>query len=120
MNRLQELRMKKGCSQADVARFLNVTQQAYSRYERGDHELGYTAIIKLADFFQVSIDYLLGRSDNLGAVSIQSGAPEITPEEKELVQLYRSLSPQFRKMAIDMLHLWEQQTAAENGSKKHA
>ena len=120
MNRLQELRMKKGCSQADMARFLNVTQQAYSRYERGDHELGYTAIIKLADFFQVSIDYLLGRSDDLGAVSIQSGAPDLSAEEKELVRRFRPLARPLKDLIFSMLDTWEQQAAAENGSKKHA
>lgn len=120
MNRLQELRMKKGYSQADVARILNVTQQAYSRYERGDHELGYAAIIKLADFFQVSVDYLLGRSDDLGAVPIQSDTPAFSAEEIELVRLYRLLSPQLRKMAFDTLRLWTGKGATQDSSKKHA
>ena len=43
MNNLKELRVKSGYAQADIAKYLNVTQQAYSRYERGESELGYAA-----------------------------------------------------------------------------
>lgn len=117
---LKELRTAKGLTQTDVAKGCKVSMQCISSLEMGTRNPTGATLAALADFFQVSADYLLGRSDDLGAVSIQSGAPELTPEEKELVQLYRSLSPQFRKMAIDMLHLWAQQAAAENGSKKHA
>ena len=118
--RLKELREERNLTQWDVANGIQTSQRNIGRWEKGEVLPSSEFIVKLADFFQVSADYLLGRSDDLGVVTIQSGAPEITPEEKELVQLYRSLSPQFRKMAIDMLHLWAQQAAAENGSKKHA
>lgn len=119
-SKIRELRLEKGLSQAEFAKKIGTSQRNVSKYENEQLDLSTEILLSICAFFQISADYLLGRSDDLGAVAIQSGAPEITPEEKELVQLYRSLSPQFRKMAIDMLHLWAQQAAAENGSKKHA
>lgn len=61
--RLQQLREEKNISQIEIANVLEVTRQAYSRYERGERELGYGALIKLAKYFDVSIDYLLINSD---------------------------------------------------------
>lgn len=118
--RLRALRLENGLTQKQLAEKLNSTDKSIWAYENGVALPPLDILKAYADFFQVSIDYLVGSSDDLGAVMIQSDAPELSTQEKELVQLYRSLPPQFRKMAIDMLHLWAQQAAAENGSKKHA
>ena len=61
--RLKELRMKKGLSQVKLAMELNIAQNTLSRYETGEREAGYDMLIKIADYFNVSIDYLLGRTD---------------------------------------------------------
>ena len=61
MNILQE-RKKKGVSQSEVAKFLNISQSNYSKYERGEIEPDLSTLIKLADYFDVSIDYLLGHT----------------------------------------------------------
>ena len=63
-DRLKELRKAKGVTQKAMAKFLDVTEQHYQRYEYGKHEPNLDAINKLADFFDVSLDYLTGRSDN--------------------------------------------------------
>lgn len=118
--RIKELRKELNLSQQEVATGAGISRSVLSEYESGNVDPSATALSKLADFFQISADYLLGRSDDLGIVTTQSGAHALSAEEKELVRLYRSLSPQFRKMAIDMLQLWLQQAKAESGSKKHA
>lgn len=61
--RLKELRQAKGLSQKQIADFLNMQQRAYQRYEYGQREPNHETTIKLADCFDVSIDYLLGRTD---------------------------------------------------------
>lgn len=60
MIRLKQLRTENDVNQSDVAELLDVTRQAYSRYERGERELGYDMLCKLADYFNVSVDYLIG------------------------------------------------------------
>lgn len=62
--RLQELRKSKGISQLKLAMDLNMNQNSISRYESGVREADYATLIKLADYFNVSIDYLLERTDN--------------------------------------------------------
>lgn len=62
--RLKELRKKRGITQLKLAMDLNMCQNTISRYENGKREAGYDELIKLADYFQVSIDYLLERTDD--------------------------------------------------------
>lgn len=62
--RLKELRKSRGISQLKLAMDLNMNQNSISRYENGEREADYAALIRLADYFDVSVDYLLGRTDN--------------------------------------------------------
>ena len=62
--RLKEIRVKRGISQLKLAMDLNVNQNSISRYESGLREPDYNTLIKIADYFKVSIDYLLYRTEN--------------------------------------------------------
>jgi len=62
--RLKELRKKKNISQLKLALDLNMNQNSISRYENGEREADYNTLIKFADYFGVSLDYLLERTDN--------------------------------------------------------
>ena len=62
--RLKEIRKSKGISQLKLAIDLNTTQNTISRYETGKREPGINELIQIADYFNVSIDYLLERTDN--------------------------------------------------------
>lgn len=62
--RLKELREKRGISQLRLAMELAMNQNSISRYETGSREADYATLIKLSDYFNVSIDYLLERTDN--------------------------------------------------------
>lgn len=61
--RLKQLRKERGISQLKLALDLNMNQNSISRYETGEREADYKTLIKFADYFDVSLDYLLGRSD---------------------------------------------------------
>ncbi len=62
--RLRELRKQKDISQLKLAMDLSMNQNTISRYETGEREADYKTLIKIADYFNVSIDYLLERTDN--------------------------------------------------------
>lgn len=62
--RLKELRKQQRLSQVRVAMDLNMNQNSLSRYETGRREADYKTLILLADYYNVSIDYLLGRTEN--------------------------------------------------------
>lgn len=58
------MREKKHISQVFLGIELNMAQNTISQYETGEREAGYKELIAIADYFGVSIDYLLGRTDN--------------------------------------------------------
>ena len=62
--RLKELRQKRKISQVTLAMDLSMNQNSISRYENGTREADYKTLIQFADYFDVSIDYLLERTDN--------------------------------------------------------
>ena len=62
--RLKEIRRQKGISQVKLAMDLNMGQNTVSRYENQVREADYKTLILFADYFNVSLDYLLGRTEN--------------------------------------------------------
>ncbi len=61
--RLRQLRKEMKLSQSDVGEILGIMQTVYSRYERGSQTIPLEYVMKLSDLYGVSIDYMLGRSD---------------------------------------------------------
>ena len=61
--RLIEQRKLNKVTQREMAEFLQIAQPSYIRYENGSAEPSFENLVKLADYFDVSVDYLLGRSD---------------------------------------------------------
>lgn len=62
--RLKDLREDKDLKQVQIAELLGIQQTVYSRYERGFQNIPIEHLIFLADFYNVSTDYILGRTDN--------------------------------------------------------
>ena len=62
--RLKEIRKSRGISQLKMAMDLITSQNTISRYETGEREPGIVELIKIADYFNISVDYLLERTDN--------------------------------------------------------
>ncbi len=62
--RIRDLREDKDLNQTAVAKMLGMSQTGYSKYETGENDIPTVILIKLANFYQTSIDYLLGQTDN--------------------------------------------------------
>ena len=62
-SRIRDLREDSDLKQAALAKYLNCTQVCYSQYELGKRDIPTDVLIKLADYYGTSIDYLLGRTD---------------------------------------------------------
>ena len=62
-NKIKNLREDSDMTQTDVAKLLKISQRAYSHYERGDREMSLESIVHIADYYDVSVDYLLGRTN---------------------------------------------------------
>lgn len=61
--RIKDLREDSDLTQTQIAKVLHCSQRTYSYYESGGHDIPTEALIKLADFYDVSIDYILGRTN---------------------------------------------------------
>lgn len=81
--RLLEMRKKKGVTQAEVAKYLNITHQAYSLYEKNKNQMNYETLCLLADYYGISTDYLLGRQERIPSF--------LNEEERLLIDQYRAL-----------------------------
>jgi len=66
MNKLKQMRVLKEKSQAEIAQALGLTQQAYSRYELNDYYPPAEVLAKIADYYGVSVDYLMERTAEQG------------------------------------------------------
>ena len=95
MNRLRALRESRGMKQDELASALKVQRAAVSHYETGKRQLDPSTICALCDIFNVTADYLLGRSDN--------PLPSISDDEARLLLTYRSADRRDRGLVDQIL-----------------
>lgn len=62
--RIRDLREDKDLNQTQIAKIIGMSQTGYSKYETGENDLPTSILIKLADYYDVSIDYILERTNN--------------------------------------------------------
>lgn len=95
MNRIKELRNEKGLLQSDVAKYIGKSERIVGFYEKGERDPNTDTLIKLAELFDVSIDYILGKSDcrntkkiNLNDIDIAfaSGIKGLNKENQETLK----------------------------------
>ena len=63
-NRIRDLREDRDMNQTQIAQMLGMSQTWYSKYETGENDIPTSVLIKLAKFYNTSIDFLLGQTDN--------------------------------------------------------
>ena len=88
MLNIKELREEKNWQQKDIAARLNRTSACISSWETGKTEPGVEDILRLADIFEVSCDYLLGRTNDYGIVEVDN---KLSPAQNKLLNLFDSL-----------------------------
>lgn len=97
MIRLFELRTEKRISQRAIASRFNISQATYNNWENGKTQPSIDQLKALAEFYGVSVDYLIGNSDDLGNISYDGD--RLSDEEKFLIKTFRSL-PQEAKSGL--------------------
>ena len=93
MNTIRELREKKGVTQTELGKILGVTKNSISYYENGKRQLTPDMLLKLAEYFDVSVDAILGREEEkpepFGRPIVIK--PELVPEDEIMIPLVASL-----------------------------
>lgn len=98
---LKQLMQENDCTQSYLAKQIGVSQVAISKWLNKKSEPTAEMLIELAEFFNCSIDYLLGRSDDFGNINLK--APDLSDEEQELINLFRESSPGERSAVLTLL-----------------
>ncbi|WPZ20036.1 helix-turn-helix transcriptional regulator [Geobacillus subterraneus] len=104
-NRLKMLRLQKKLTHQDMADFLGITRQGYSKYENGQSQPDIDTINKLAEFFNVTTDYLLGRTDDPTPPE-QDDIPEEL-KDPELGLFFKELAEAPEERREQLLKIWE-------------
>ncbi len=104
--RLENLLEERNLKQRQLATELHIAPSTLNGYLRRDREPDFDTLIRLAEFFEVSIDYLLGVTD--------IRRPFLSPEcyddkEEDLLETYRCLGPQEQNYLIKQAHIYHQQ-----------
>ena len=94
MNRLKELREEKGLLQREVADILGVSRPAYNHWENGKIEIDFTNLKKLADFYNVTIDYIIGCEPTEQNMSVVNNALKFAQDVGLTDEKIKNLTPQ--------------------------
>ena len=97
LKNLKLLRNEKGISQQQLANILGISQQSINKYENHDVEPDISTLIAMADYFNTSVDFLIGRYDNEKLSEFK-----IKESEKALINNYRNLNKS-EKICVDTL-----------------
>lgn len=101
---LCELRKEKGFSQTQIAKMLNITRQAYNHYETGTRYPTPEGLTMLAEIFDVSVDYLLGRT------TTKKDLPAIDGERKKLNDFIDTMNDEQLKKLIEYMEFLKSRT----------
>ena len=102
LTNLKKLREEKGLSQQKLAVFFDLTQQSIHKYETQDVEPDISTLKRMADYFDTSIDYLVGYTDIRHKIEPVT-AFDLNKSELKLVEQYRLLSTKSRKIIDDLV-----------------
>ena len=105
---IRKLRENRGLTQAQLGEKIGLAESTISLYEAGKREPDNATLARLADFFGVSVDYLLGRTSTTQVSP--NAAPAVSPEDLALLEKLKNLSPEKRK-AIEILAGDDEQAA---------
>lgn len=112
--RIKELRQAQGITQRELGEKIGCTQTAVGKYERKELEPNINLLFKLSDIFGVSIDYLVGREDEFGNVTVAGAGAELTPEEQTLLSCYRVITEAEKRAVLDTAKAFAERTSTKN------
>lgn len=95
--RLRQLRKATGANQAEIAKLLKISREAYSMYETSRRQPGNEMLRILADHYNVSVDYMLGRTD------VPEVAMYLEDDEKFLLDTFKNVDPRARDTILTLV-----------------
>lgn len=112
---LRSLREKDGLSQTRFAQEIGFSQAAISAWENNTREPGIEALMKIAKFFNISVDYLVGNNskDFYKAKPKNETPVELTPDGKELIHIFNSLDADYQAQILEYARYFASRSTAQ-------
>ena len=101
-NKIKELRLERNLKQKEVASALHIATNTLSQFENNKGRPSLEVLTLMADFFNVTVDYLIGREDEFGNV-LNFNDGMLSSEEKTLLNLYSKITPSEREIILKQL-----------------
>ena len=110
MLRIRELRTARGLTQKELAKKCEMTDKSIWAYENEVATPPLESLKCLADFFECSIDYLVGREDDFGAISVNGKRAELSQKEKEVLKQFNALPREYQAQVAEYLKYFYERT----------
>ncbi len=104
---LKNLLSESGMTQTAFANCIGVKQSQISEWLKGKAKPGYDTLKSIADSMNISADYLLGRTDELGGAILPAPSSDLSSEERKLVEDYRGLGKPLKDLLQSMIKTWQ-------------
>lgn len=102
--RIKELRESKKINMKEAARLLDMPYTTYVNYEKGKREPTSEVLIQLADFFETTVDFLVGRNYGRSYVVYESSSAPLSKEDQDLLFKYHSLDERGKSAVLNVLN----------------
>jgi len=113
---LKKLRTEKQWTMMQVAQMLGVSLGAYQKYENNTHDVGTETLCKLADLYNVTTDYLLGRAPQTDPMKLLVSQSDLSPEAQE--EIYMSLPPEAQAIVLQVMRMMRENRRLRRAAKK--
>lgn len=104
---LKQLRIEKGISQQQLAEVIGVSQQSINKYENHGVEPDIETLIKISDYFNTSVDYLIGHTQ-ISRVIEETSAFDLNQKEAQVIQRFRSVNHKQKDCVLNILDCFSQ------------
>ena len=116
--RLKELRTEHNLTQKALATHLGLSSNCICEWEKGRAEPSLEALKKLSTLFCCSIDYIVGNCDELGVIALNSQTAELSPDGKELLDIYNALAPEYKAQILEYARYFQERTKGEKNGRR--
>ncbi len=114
--RLKELRTKKNLTIAQAAEALGMNANTYAKYERNERDVSTDGLCQIAEFYNVTADFLLGRAPQLDPMKLLVAQTDLTPEAQE--EIYMSLPPEAQAIVLQVMRMMRENRRFRRAAKK--
>lgn len=98
--KLKQIRKEKNLTQSQVAKSLGITRERYGLYETGKRQMSIEMLDKMAEFYSISVDYMIGRCEN--------NNQRLSKDEKQLLEIYNIVDERGKKTILTVAQTQKQ------------